>query len=280
MESRHRPTRMSGAAVLAVLVCGLSVGCGDQPLGLSGSSESAQVQGAVGRGFAPRATGTVEIVWPGGLHRDVPVGEEKLAFAEFDAFPATSRKSAHGSFTYRVLNADYSPHREIVATVLGAVVDRERSKAWFVAQVVSDTRICSGGHDDGGCSGGHDDGGTHDDGGCSDGHDDGTHDDGGCSGGHDDGGTHDDGGCSGNSGGDHGDGGQSSLGGRGLPGKDPRVGQIVVVKVHDLGTPGTNGDGIAWKWFAPDTEVDLGVEPRCMCKKEIIGGNLVVHSAG
>jgi hypothetical protein len=62
-----------------------------------------------------------------------------------------------------------------------------------------------------------------------------------------------------------------------VSGKDPRVGQVVVIKVHDIGTPGTAGDGITWKWFAAGTVVDMLVEPKCLCKKDIIGGNLVVH---
>ena len=268
MESTNGIARkQAGGVVLALLVgLGLGVGCGgEQPLGLSDSIDATTAQNAAGGRSPPKATGTVQIEWPGGKGRVVPPGEEKLAFAEFEAFPATAKKPARGSFTYRVLNADFTPHREIVAIVTEAVVDVDQSKAWFIGQVVSDTRICSGG----GCDG-HDDG-THDDGGCSDGtHDDGTHDDGGCSDGTHDDGTHDDGGCSGG-------GGDTTHGGAGISGKDPRVGQIVVVKVHDLGTPATNGDGIGWKWLAPGTLVDLGVEPKCMCKKEIVGGNLVVH---
>ena len=59
-----------------------------------------------------------------------------------------------------------------------------------------------------------------------------------------------------------------------------------MVKVHDKATPGAgeNGDGITWKWFAPGDEKLVGiqsqidVEPKKgLCKKTIIGGNLVVH---
>jgi hypothetical protein len=162
---------------------------------LDGAGVSPDPQFAVGNGGAARpghATGAVEIVWPGGKGKEIPPGEEKLAFAEFEAHPATDVKPARGSFTYRVLNADSSDHRTIVATVTAAYVSDLEPKAWFVGLVESDTKICSGGggdcdgHDggDGGCSG-HDgsDGGCdgHDgtNGGC-DGHD-GT--DGGCSGG-------------------------------------------------------------------------------------------------
>jgi hypothetical protein len=133
-------------------------------------------------------------------------------------------------------------------------------------------------HDDGGCS--HDDGGT-DDGGCS--HDDGGTDDGGCS--HDDGGT-DDGGCSHDDGGTD-DGGCSGGGGTGghgayhVSGQDPRVGQIIVGKLHDGGTPAVDLDGITWKWFHPENPNlpsidDIAAWPH-LCKKTIIGGNLKIH---
>lgn len=314
-----------------------------------------------GGGPAPKATGLVEIVWPGGKGKTFPPGEEKLAFAEFEAHPPTARNPARGSFTYRVLNPDLTTHREIVAEVYAAVVKPELGKAWFAAEVVSDTKYCGGvacqDHGDGGCGGDHTDGGgcsgggdhtdgggcsggdDHTDGGCSGGDD---HTDGGCSGGGDhpdgeggmggdspmggtggtgsggptdgggctdggdhtdggctDGGDHTDGGCSGggdhtdggcSGGGDHPDGGCSGggQGGHGgVPGKDPRVGQIVAVKVHDRTTPGDGGDGpgpegdgITWKWFYPDdpnVPVIGEEELKHLCKKTIIGGNLVVH---
>jgi len=267
----------------AVLVAGCA---GDQPVGV-GASAGEELQQAPGAGVAPKATGLVQVVWPGGMGRVVPPGEEKLAFAKFDAMPATATLLARGTFIYRVLNADSTPHREITATVADAVVDVAQRKAWFTGEVVSDVKICGGGscdgadgcsHDDGGCG----DDGSHDDGGCTDGGSDGScsdgsHDDGGCTDGGSDGGCsdggHDDGSCAGGGGGS--DGGHGGPGG--IPGKDPRVGQVVLVKVHDVGTPGTNGDGIAWKWMAPGTDLDLSLEPKQMCKKEIIGGNLVVH---
>ncbi len=324
----------AGTFLVSVL---LLAGCGgEQPFGTNAASSGDLLQLAAGPAAAPKATGLVQVVWPGGMGRVIPPGEEKLAFADFNAFPATTAQPVRGTFIYRVLNADSTAHREIIATVTDAVVDVSQNKAWFAGLVISDVKICSGGscdgddgcshddggcgddgsHDDGGCSGGgssggsdggcsdgsHDDGdcsdgasdGSHDDGGCSDGGSDGgcsdgSHDDGGCSDGGSDGGcsdgSHDDGGCSdGGSDGGHDDGGCAgggSDGGHGgpggIPGKDPRVGQVVLVKVHDVGTPGTNGDGIAWKWLAPGTVLDLSLEPKQMCKKEIIGGNLVVH---
>ncbi len=120
---------------------------------------------------------------------------------------------------------------------------------------------------DGGCS--HDDGSTTDEGGCS--HDDGTTDEGGCS--HDDGTTHDDGGCGGESGSSGGSQGGSDKGGKG---KECRVGQYVIVKIHDKGSPGTE-DGIAWKWYESLDGFVIEDEPKKLCKKTILGGNLAAH---
>ena len=172
---------------------------------------------------------------------------------------------------------------------------------------------CSGSdggtHDDGGCSGS--DGGTHDDGGCAggsggmggmeggsggmeggsggteggcSGSDGTTHTDGGCSG--SDGTTHTDGGCSGSDGGTHDDGGCAGGGGSGgmgyrVSGSGSRVGQYLAIKMHDGDTPATEGDGITWKWFAADNPnrpliTALDVWPH-LCKKTIVGGNLVIH---
>ena len=168
-------------------------------------------------------------------------------------------------------------------------------------------------HDDGGDDGTHDDGGCSHDTGTDGGTDDGTHDDGGCShdtgtdtgttddGSHDagcshdtgtdggtDDGTHDDGGCSGSDSGtdDHGGSGGSGTPGGGdkgnpMSGKNCRLGQIIAVKCHDGGTPGVNGDGITWKWFSPEglfvpSMDNMAAWPH-LCKKTIIGGNLVIH---
>ena len=53
------------------------------------------------------------------------------------------------------------------------------------------------------------------------------------------------------------------------------------MKMHDGGTPGTNGDGITWKWFDPEADwvptIENVEEWPHLCKKTIIGGNLVVH---
>ena len=59
------------------------------------------------------------------------------------------------------------------------------------------------------------------------------------------------------------------------------LGQIIVLKVHDQGTPGINGDGITWKWFIPEIMLVPSIEYvdgwKNLCKKTIIGGNIVVH---
>jgi len=158
---------------------------------------------------------------------------------------------------------------------------------------------CGGdtGHD-GGCSGS--DGETHDDGGCAGGSggmggmeggmeggmggteggcggsDGTTHTDGGCSGGDD---TSHDGGCAG---------GGSGGSGAHVSGSGSRVGQYLAIKMHDGDTPATDGDGITWKWFAADQApliLDIpGVYPEeyetpwpHLCKKTILGGNLMIH---
>ncbi len=198
----------------------------------------------------PKAVGTVEIVFPGQGGSGDTMG--RLAFAEIEWFDA-GVIGDRGLFRYLVTELDGTVHREIVATVTGhaktgvavAYLDGE---AWFVGEVVSDVRA-GGGHEGGGGCGGEE---GHDEGGC--GGEEG-HDEGGCSGGH------------GDEGADH------------PSGSGSRVGQFVAVKVLDGGTPATNGDAIAWKWFtaesAPDI-VDADAWPG-LCTKTIIGGNLVVR---
>lgn len=149
---------------------------------------------------------------------------------------------------------------------------------------------CSGtDHTDGGCSGS--DGTDHTDGGCSDSdHTDGgctdsDHTDGGCSNPDHTDSDHTDGGCSGSGGtggstGDHGSGGDSGMG-NALKGKNCRVGQIIVVKGHDGGTPGVNGDGITWKWFSPEGSFVPSISNTAdwphLCKKTILEGNIKIH---
>ncbi|UCF64430.1 MAG: hypothetical protein JSW33_00975 [bacterium] len=241
-----------------------------------------------GQGFAKpgspqMATGTVEVIWKGGQgNMGGQQSDPKLAFADFNALAEYNGNPAKGEFIYRVLNSDLTLHREVFVLVENVYVNENQSKAWFSGEVISDSRGCSGnggGGHSGGCSGGGGCGGGHTtpSGGCS-GHD-GGHDSG-CSG--DDGGDHSTG-CPG-SGGSGGPGSPGGSGGNGGQGAQCRVGQILAAKVHDVGTPGTNGDGITWKWFdaddpnvpAPADETTVGTWPH-LCKKTIIAGNLVVH---
>lgn len=224
-------------------------------------------------GAGEKATGSVDLLWKGGQGNGQ--SGDKTAAAEFNAHAPNNGNPAKGEFFYRVYNDDQSLHREVEVDVTGVVVEGE--KAWFVGIVIADSRGCAGGpggghsggcsgSHSGGCAGGHSGGG----GGCG-GHDTG-HDDA-CSG--DDGGTHDPG-C----GGPGGSGGHSG-GGQGGQGQVCRTGQYLVAKVHDVATPGVNGDGITWKWFDADDPNLPGIDDTAnwphLCKKTITGGNLQVH---
>ncbi|TFH38970.1 MAG: hypothetical protein E4G95_02325 [Bacteroidia bacterium] len=247
-----------------------------------------------------KATGSVELDWmaggKGGDKGNKP--EELLAFFEFNAHEAGANGGPNGEIVFRVTEMDFTMHREIRAEVFDVLVKNDENRAWFVAMVVSDTKGC-GGNDSGGHEAGCSDGGhTDEEGGCSD---DTSHD-AGCS--HDDTGEGespggetgdtgcsddetDEGGCadSGTDEGHTGEEGSGSPGGTGmgnpLSGKNCRIGQLIAVKVHDVGTPGTAGDGITWKWFSPTADFVPSTEniplwPH-LCKKTIIAGNLVVH---
>lgn len=232
-----------------------------------------------------KATGTVEVMRANNNGNGNQ--SDKIMIADFNAHESYDGQPAQGTFLFSVLDAiDSSLHRLITIDIDWVKIDEESNKAWFRGIVIADTKGCGG---NGGGSGGHDEG-CEDDGGCSgdengdhtegcSGHDSGH--DSGCSG--DDGETHE-GGCEG-SGGQGGQGGNGGNGGTGANGKNCRIGQILAVKVHDVGTPGTNGDGITWKWFDQDDDrvanqnlENIGVNnwPH-LCKKTILAGNLVVH---
>ncbi|MFO7544195.1 MAG: hypothetical protein R6W77_01715 [Trueperaceae bacterium] len=211
----------------------------------------------------PKATGTVEIVFPGKGGSDDAA--DRLAFAVIEWFDFGT-SGDRGLFRYLVTALDGTMHREIVATVTGhpktgVAIAYLDGTAWFVGEVVSDVRA-GGGHD--GSGDGHD-GGEHDAGGGCGGEE--GHDEGGCGGGEE---GHDEGGCSGG----HGEGETAQPSGSGS-----RVGQFVAVKVHDGGTPATDGDAIAWKWFTAESAPDIvdTVAWPALCAKTIIGGNLVVR---
>lgn len=244
------------------------------------------------KGMLYKATGFVEIVWKG-ADKGSDMGNKPdalLAFMDISALQKNATSAPVGELTYLVLNTDLTLHREIKAEVVGLHVNKAEHKAWILGRVVSDSKGCggngSGGHDsgceDGGCSHDDTDGGcSHDDtdGGCSG--DDTSHD-GGCD--HDDTGT--DGGCSdggsgGSPGGMGGPGGPTGDMGNPLSGKNCRIGQYITLKMHDKGTPGAGIDGTAWKWRAASWVENNDFEDceswTKLCKKTIIGGNLVVH---
>lgn len=236
------------------------------------------------------ATGTVEIEWRGKGGPQLGEGETKYAFASFAGFPNGAPNGPRGEFVYRVFNPDLTLHREIVVELFKVVTDPAIGRAWMAGIVVADVKSCSGEGDGGSGTSGHDES-------CGDGCSDTTHDDGcgggdtggmpggdsggtspeeGCGGG-DDGMTHDDG-CAG---------GGSDAGGGMVSGKNSRVGQMLLAKVKDYGTPGWTVDHITWKWYsAPTTEEELAItldqflndRPELkLCKKTILSGNLVVH---
>jgi len=256
-------------------------------------------KGAKVKQKALKVTGSVDLTWKGG-----DKGSDKgnkpgdlLTFLDIYAHEGTDQEDPKGEIMYTVLETDYSLHREIIANVLDVFIDAEGKKARVIAVVISDSKGCGGngssGHDDS-CGGSSDDPSSHD-GGCSDDHtdeggcSDDTHtDEGGCSDDThtDDGGCSDDthtdeGGCSGSDTGSDSHGGSPGGADKGNPmsGKNCRTGQIIALKTHDGGSPGRSNDGIHWKWFALGDEPDINnfFEWKKLCKKEIIGGNIVVH---
>jgi len=232
-----------------------------------------------------KATGSVEIEWMGGGKKS-EMGNQPENLRAFFALNAQETKMApysKGEIVFQVTDQDLILHREIKANVFGVKVDTDQKKAWIVARVFSDTKGCNGedgsdGHDSG-CSDEHtDDGGCSDDhtdeGGCSDDHTD----EGGCTDEHTDGESCADSHTDIES--DHASGSKGSAGkGNPLSGKNCRLNQIIVIKVHDVGTPGIAGDGLTWKWFMEETapKIEAYSSWQHLCKKTIIGGNLVVH---
>jgi hypothetical protein len=235
-------------------------------------------------GNLPMATGSVEFLWKGG-DKGSDMGnkpENLLAFFRFNANAGSTDKAPKGEIVYLVTYPDLTLHREIRAVITDFHIDAaDNTKAAFIGVVISDTKGCQG---DG--NGGHDSGCEGDSGGCGD--ETGGHD-GGCSGGGtegggcSDGGSGEEGGCSDGDSGEEGNGsGPGSPGGdmgNPLSGKNCRLGQIIVGKVHDKGTPGIY-DGLSWKWFSPDAAPSIENPSSCtgLCKKTIAGGNIVVHN--
>ena len=290
-NGRHCGALWAGVSSVGLaLAVAISSCTNPAPFGPDGDELAAR--GSAGQADEIRFSGTVDLVWPGGKGMNAP-DDDRTAQASIAAFHGVEAGDpGPGNFTYRVLAADGSLHREIGVKLTYVHIDVDADTVRFLGEVISDTKPCGGpGHGDDGSGCSHDDG---DDGGCS--HDDGddSHDDGGCS--HDDGDdSHDDGGCShdddGSDGGgdDHGEpGGPGGPGGGHVTGADCRIGQVVIGWAHDGGAKAILGDRISWKWFAPDAPKVLDIEdaitagdevvwPCKLCEKEIIGGNLKVH---
>jgi hypothetical protein len=205
---------------------------------------------SAGQGPAEKMTGSLTIEHIGGGNR--PAGAHSgVGWAEvsFEAFEATDRHDARGSFLLEIYNPKGEVGRVIAVDVVDVLVEGgpDVGLGAFIGVVVSDERHGGHGGSDGHDTGGHDDGHT-------DGHDTGTD-------GHDDG--HDDG---------HGGPGDHATG------RD-RVGQLIAVRVVDGGSPGSF-DELAWKWFpAGAVTIETMPELSALCWKVILGGNVVVHTA-
>ncbi len=306
-NGRHATTLKWSATIGAILLMLSTASCSN-PNALDPEGELLAARGRPGQADEIRFTGTVDMVWPGGKGMNAP-DDDRYAQASLVAFPGVEPGNPGlGNFAYRVIASSPSAdcgschedpptgieqhpyvgdgmlHREIGVQIYYVDIHDDDAEVRFLGRVISDTKPCGGtGQGGGGCS--------HDDGGCS--HDDGTtHDDGGCS--HDDGTTHDDGGCSHDDGstGGHGEPGGSGGSGSHPNGSDCRIGQIVLGWAHDAGKSRTDTDRISWKWFYPDApkvqQIDTAIEsdghvaedlwPCKLCEKEIIGGNLKLHS--
>lgn len=184
--------------------------------------------------------------------------EEKIRFAQviFNAHEASKNNAAKGELTIIIKNKKGVIKREFKASVYDVAVEPLDQNAWFLATIESDIRSDEGhsgedGHDDSADSGkGQGNGQSNDENHDSDEHDDDSHE----------------GGCNSDDA-DH--------------GNKSRVGDAIEVRVHDGGSPGTNGDLIKWKWHVSNTSHETSENDHTngeeKCNKEIIEGNLVVH---
>jgi len=268
----------------------ITAGCDEDQIipGTGTTDEFIQMDARKGAKIQPmKITGFVELVWKG-ENKGGDMGnkpDELRTFMDITAIEGTANINPRGELVFTVLETDLSPHREIRAQILDVKIDPyayKGSKGYVIAVVTYDSKGCagngSGGHEDS-CVGSGEDPSSHD-GGCS--HEE-TDDEGGTM--HDEtdegGCTHDEtdeGGCSGSD--DHG--GSTGSDGKGNPasGKNCRVGQILALKTHDMGTPGILTDGIAWKWYDPSSYPsmeEISAPKFPLCKKEIIEGNIFIH---
>ena len=204
---------------------------------------------------AMHATGDIQVTFypmggqnHGGMsgEKGPAVDELKYAHVVFNAHEAAKKNPAKGSVSIDMMNENGEITRQFTADVTDVLVEPELMRARFLAIVVSDIKTESDDSDHGHTDGGHTDGG-HDEGG----HDEGDHEEG-----------------------DHGNSGTPK-------GNQSRVGQLLAVTVIDGGTPGKNGDEIAWKWFGvnnpnqPDLENPGGW--GSLESRNIVEGNLTVH---
>lgn len=283
-------TGVSATALgFCILIASGLGGCADKGSTATGPAMRDLSRVAAGRDVARvvRFTGSIEMVWPGGQGPGAPEAPGRIAEAYLAAFPGVEAGNpGPGDFTYRVVDADGTLHREIQVKLIWAGLEDQEvypGEIRFVGVVTADTKPCGAQHDGGGCSD-EEEGCTHDDSGGSPGEEGGcAHDDGGgCSG--------EEGGCSHDDGGGSSDAGGPGMGGPGgkVTGADCRVGQIVVGWALDGGTPAVRGDRISWKWFAPDapkvTQILAALDaggtvpwPCSLCEKEILGGNLRLY---
>ena len=212
-----------------------------------------------------KTTGDVLVTYianPGGHNdnnengNDASEGKTRIAQVIFNAHEASTKKPAKGELTIIIKNKNGVIKREFKASVYDVVVEPSHPDAWFLATIESDERSDEGHsgedeHDDGATSGnGQMNGQSNDTNHDSDVHDEDNHE----------------GGC--NSGdADH--------------GNKSRIGDSIEIRVHDGGSPGTNGDLIKWKWHVSNTSHAPSENDHTkweeMCNKEIIEGNLVVH---
>ncbi len=199
---------------------------------------------------AMHATGDIQVTFypMGGQNHGGMSGENgpaldvlKYAHVVFDAHEAAKKNPAKGMVSIDMTDENGEITRQFKANVTDVLVEPELMRARFLAIVISDTKTESDDSDHGHTDGGHTDGG----------HDEGDHEEG-----------------------DHGNSGTPK-------GNQSRVGQLLAVTVIDGGTPGKNGDEIAWKWFGVNNpnQPDLANPGgwASLENRNIVDGNLTVH---
>ena len=211
-----------------------------------------------------KATGEIEVEYFNKAGGEM-ISDLKHATVLFNAHEAYKKNDAKGDITIMMKNSNGIINREIKADVFDVGVDIETKEACFLAHVISDVKTHDSEHEDG-CDSDHDDGDS-----CGSEHDDSDS----CSSEHDDGDS-----CSS----EHDVSEHEGSGGSGnkINGRNSRVGQTIAVKVFDGGTPGINGDSIHWKWYGPNHQPLPDIQGKTgwghKCQKNIVAGNLVVHT--